>query len=279
MRIKSRITVRFKNEDDAKYALKILPGNNASPFYIFNVFNDTDEYRKLMDFITHPSIASFHVIEDEVFSQSELLSAPMLRMVPNGHRGGYPQPEAGGRDKNFLSVSYDMQSGCSHCSNGLLQNRPLRLRSNTNLGKTLDISGIHWLREYIVSKKLKELIELAGLTGCEFWPIVKHGTNTHFEDIFQLKITGNMPPMAAATEIVTTSKPNSLKCSCGIVSVNGSVHYHAHDLADTPDFALTQEWLGGNDECWRWPFMSQRAYRLFLDNNIRGIRYYPPAFI
>ncbi len=279
MRIKSRITIRFKNEADAKYALTILPGNYAAPFYVFNVFNDTDEYRELMDFITLPSIASFHVIEDEVFSQSELLSAPMLRMVPNGHRGGYPQPEAGGRDKNFLSVSYDLQTGCSHCSNGLLQNRPLRLRGNTNLGKILDISGIHWLREYIVSKRLMELIKSTNLTGCEFWPIIKHGSNTYFEDIFQLKITGCMPPMAAATQIVIAPKSNLQKCNCGFVSVDGRIHYHTKDLADVTDFALTQEWFGGNYEFWRWPFMSQKAYRLFSDNNIRGIRYYPPATI
>lgn len=148
------------------------------------------------------------------------------------------------------------------------------------MGKTNDISGIWWLRDYIVTQKLRGLIEAAELTGVEFWPIVKHGSGQPFEDLFQLKITGVLPPMSPKTVIEFDSLTGykfACEYGCGARTVKGRVHYRACDIASIPDFALSQEWFGSGLEKWSWPFMSHRAYQLFHDNKIKGIRWYPPA--
>ena len=67
------------------------------------------------------------------------------------------------------------------------------------------------------------------------------------------------------------------KYGCGALYVEGRIHYRACDIAEIPDFALTQEWLGSGYEFWRWPFMSHKAYQLFYEKKIKGIRWYPPA--
>ena len=252
-----------------------------SHLYILDLFSDTPEYKNLMTYLEEKRI-DFHKTDDEVFTEQELWDAPLLRMVPNAHRGGYPQPIHGGKEKDYLSCSFDLQTGCpgSRCTRGLVQNRPLRLSGGIKMGKTNDISGIWWLRDYIVTQKLRDLIEAAELTGVEFWPIVKHGSGQPFEDLFQLKITGVLPPMSPKTVIEFDSLTGykfACEYGCGARTVKGRVHYRACDIASIPDFALSQEWFGSGLEKWSWPFMSHRAYQLFHDNKIKGIRWYPPA--
>ncbi len=283
MRIKSRFVFDIPNEEDAKKIYQIakvkFPLKRSTRLYILEIFTDTEEYRELLAFLEHIPPEFVQETEDEVFTQQELLNAPLLRMVPNSHRGGYPQPQDGRREKNYWGCSFDLQSGCQTCSKGLLQNRPLRLSGGIRMGKSIDISGIWALREYVVTRRLRDLIEEANLTGCEFWPIIKHGSGVPFEDLFQLKITGSLPPMAPQTIFHFNPKSFTCKSGCGILTIEGRVHYRASDIADVPDFALTHEWLGGNYEYWRWPFMSHKAYQLFYDNKIKGIRYYPPAIV
>ena len=131
-----------------------------SHLYILDLFSDTPEYKNLMTYLEEKRI-DFHKTEDEVFTEQELWDAPLLRMVPNAHRGGYPQPIHGGKEKDYLSCSFDLQTGCpgSRCTRGLVQNRPLRLSGGIKMGKTNDISGIWWLRDYIVTQKLRDRIE------------------------------------------------------------------------------------------------------------------------
>lgn len=284
MRIKSRFVFDIPDEADARKLYEIagikFPSKRPTRLYVMELFNDTSEYENLMAYLEAYPPEYYQRDEDEVFTEEELLVAPLLRMVPNAHRGGYPQPESGERENNYLSCSFDLQSGCPGCSKGLLQNRPLRLSGGVKMGKTNDISGIWWLRDYVVTKKLRDLIEKAGLTGVEFWPIIKHGSGKPFDDLFQLKITGVLPRMSPQTMIKFDPLTNykfACKYGCGALYVEGRIHYRACDIAEIPDFALTQEWLGSGYEFWRWPFMSHKAYQLFYEKKIKGIRWYPPA--
>ena len=286
MRIKTRFVMDISKEQDVHqvYSLAKLPvpQKRKTRLTVVELFNDTIEYSCVRIFMAqHPQYACF-MTEDEVFSEEELLQAPLMRMVPNAHRGGYPQPEGGKRHENFLSKSYDLSSGCPYCTKGLLQNRPLRLRGSISLGKKNDISGIQWLREYVITRRLKELLEASDLTGFEVWPIISHGKNAPFDNYFQLKITGELPPMTPLTQIEYKPKRTSrfdAPCDCGMLRLQSRETYYAKDIVDIPDFALTREWFGRNDEFWRWPYMSQKAYRLFKENKITGIRYYPPEII
>lgn len=263
-----------------KIGQKRIEENLPSKFNVIEVFKDAPEYEILLGELNRAGI-DYVLDEDEVYTKSELLQSPILRIVPNGHKGGYPQPEGGGKEENYQSFSFDLNTGCPYCTNGRLQNKPLRLKSSVNFGRNFDISGIWWLRELIVSKKLKELIESSNLTGCEFWPVIKHGKNVPFDDIFQLKITGELPAMSERAEIIhkpfTKDYLNVCPYGCGSKFIEGSVCYRGEDLDGVSDFALTKEWFGVNDEFWRWPFMSQKSYRLFVENKIKGVRFYPPV--
>ncbi len=278
MRIKTRFSFNpgKGNDNIAKGAFCVanipFPKKQASRIFVIELFKDNPHYFDLLEFFENNNItpAAFN---DEVFTEEERMEAPVMRMVPNSHKGGYPQP-----DGKFLDISYDKNSGCSQCSYGKIQNRPLRLSGAVKMGKKDDISGIWSMREFIVTKRFKELAEEAGLTGCEFWPVIKHGKNEPFEDIFQLKITGVMPKMAKETEIIQDFERTD-KCGHMRTYIEGRIRYNSSDLKNIPDFALTQEWFGMWGEYWRWPFMSQKAYRFFKENKISGVRFYPPEIL
>lgn len=278
MRIKTRFSFNpgKGNDNVAKGAFYVanipFPEKQASKIFVIELFKDDPNYYNLLKYFENNNIipAAF---DEEVFTEKERMEAYTMRIVPNSHKGGYPQP-----DGKFLNASYDENSGCSKCTYGKIQNRPLRLSGAIKMGKKDDISGIWLLREFIVTKRFKELAEGAGLTGCEFWPVIKHGKNEPFDDIFQLKITGTMPKMADETEIIQDLKIAE-KCGHMRTYVNGRIRYNARDLKDIPDFALTQEWFGMWGEYWRWPFMSQKAYRFFKENKITGVRFYPPEIL
>lgn len=285
MRIECRFVFTDLDETNARKVYEIagikFPLKRPTRFYILQLFNDTENYEKLMAYLdANPT--KFFETKDEIFTEQELWDAPLLRMVPNAHRGGYPQPIHGGKEKDYLNCSFDLQTGCpgSRCTRGLMQNRPLRLSGGIKMGKTNDISGIWWLRDYIVTQRLRDLIEAAELSGVEFWPIIKHGSGKPFDDLFQLKIIGVLPPMSPKTVIEfdpLIGYKFACEYGCGARKVKGRVHYRACDIANIPDFALSQEWFGSGLEKWSWPFMSHRAYQLFHDNKIKGIRWYPPA--
>ena len=278
MRIKSRFAFWATPEEAAEYYSLVnqTPRNlpKEKKIIALEIFQDQPEHDLLSKTLAERGINPI-MSEDEVFTETEMLQAPIMQMVPNSHYGGYPQPEEG-----YLEASFSKETGCPYCSMGWLQVKPLRLKSSTKMGKRSDISGIWWLREYIITKRAKEIIEANELTGCEIWPVIKHGKNVPFEDIFQLKITGELPPMAPQTPLhVEPIEWRGCKNGHGWTSIKGRIHYRASDLIDVPDFAWTHEWLNGRYELWRWPFMSQKAYRIFKENKINGARFYPPAII
>lgn len=278
MRIKTRFSFNpgKGNDNIAEGVFSVanipFPKKQVSRIFVIELYKDDPHYRDLLEFFENNNITPV-AFDDEIFTENERMEALVMRMVPNSHKGGYPQP-----DGKYIDASYDENSGCSECSYGKIQNRPLRLSGSVKMGKRDDISGIWWMREFIVTKRFKELAEKAGLTGCEFWPVIKHGKNEPFEDIFQLKITGIMPKMAEETEIVQDFERTD-KCGHMRTYVEGRIRYNLSDLNDVPDFALTQEWFGMWGEYWRWPFMSQKAYRFFKENKISGMRFYPPEIL
>jgi hypothetical protein len=288
VRIKARFVFHLPLNDAKKLFSvinqKLVESNPPDTMRVIEVYKDTPKYGIIVRELEKLGV-SCTPDEDEVYTKQELLDSPILRIVPNAHRGGYPQPEGGEKEENYQGHSYDLDTGCKYCTHGRLQNRPLRLKSSVKMGNN-DISGIWWMRELVVTKKLRNLIEDAGLTGCEFWPVIKHGKNVPFEDVFQLKIVGTLPAMSAKTNIIYERewifegrKMRSCPYGCGERYLQGSIYYCARDLASIPDFALTPEWFGTNNAYWRWPFLSQKAYRLFVDNKIKGVRFYPPVVV
>ena len=267
MRIQSKIIFHMEPSSAEKILVPLgLPVKKTDTMQVVNIFVDLSQYIDLITTLT--SMKVYFSDRQEEIEESELLT-----IIPNAYCG-YPQPDM---DGSFREISYDINSACSKCSNGMIQNAPLRM-VKPKLGKN-DITGIHWVYEYVITLKLKNLIEQAGLTGHEFWPLIDHKKKTPFEELYQLFIKNVMPPMSTKANIVRS--PGIELCDCGKTGfmLKGIPAYERESLKSIQDFNKTHEWLGGMKGTWQLPIVSKRVYDLVKENNIRGVRFEPVQLI
>lgn len=236
------------------------------------LFTDTSQYTDLIKILTDLKV-DFSEFKEETYSTKELAESEFLRMIPNAYCG-YPQPEM---DGSFREVSYDLNSACSQCSQGKLQKAPLRILL-PKMGKN-DISGIHWVYEYVITQRLKELIEKEGFTGYEFWPLINHKTGKPFEDFYQLFFAETMPPMSKGAKIVPA--PGVKQCDCGKKGymLKETPVYERSTIALVKDFNKTFEWVGGGETTWQLPIISKRVYDFLKKNQVKGVWFIPVKVI
>lgn len=261
-------------------AEKILPPfglktKKTDTMQVAEIFTDTTQYIDLIKILTELNV-DFSEFKEDVYSKEEIESSELLRMIPNAYCG-YPKPDM---DDGYMEVSYNYNSGCSYCSQGKLQNAPLRMLS-PKMGRN-DISGIHWVYEYVVTQRLKNLIEKEGFTGYEFWPVINHKTSKPFEDFYQLFIAGTMPSMSKEAKIVPA--PGVKQCDCrkkGYMLKETPVYERnaIASVASVRDFNKTFEWVGGGETTWQLPIISKRVYDFIKNNQIRGVWFIPVKVI
>lgn len=211
------------------------------------------------------------LIEEE-YTEEEKNSAPLMFMRTTT-RSGYPQPE-----KDYLEgVIFKRDEAHPYGSLYSAQIAPMRLKSSYKLGRR-DIHMLFWVDILLISKRLKNLIEASGLTGCEIWPVIKNGKNEPFDDIFQLKITGILPPMAPETvQKHSIVRRGPIGWDANILKSRAC--YRRRDIENIPDFANTYEWFGSGDDIWPYNVCSQKAYQLFRQNGIKNIYYQIPIIL
>jgi uncharacterized protein YqfB (UPF0267 family) len=251
-----------------------LKFNAKDTMQVFNLFTNTEEYLKLIEKLQSLGI-DYSELTEEVYSQEEIESAEFLQIIPNVYCG-YPQPEG---EISFREVSYDINSKCPKCEQGKIQNAPLRVLK-PKMGKN-DIAALHWIYEFVITFRLKELISVEGLTGCEFWPLIDHRRNTKLDDVYQLFFTRMMPPMSRQTNIIRADGIEM--CDCGKMgyTIKGIPVYErqAINMNALQDFNKSYEWLGGGKTTWQMQIVSKRVYNLFVKHKIRGVRFEPVKVI
>ena len=269
MRTMSRITFHI----EPMQAMKIL-----APLQINTKINDTLQVAKIyMDSPKYGLLTQqlkaldvdYNEYTEIVYSKKELETSELFYVIPNRYCG-YPQPDSNG---GYLEQSYDLASGCSRCANGFVQNRPLRILK-PQMGNT-DIVSLYWVYEFIITIKLKNVIEDEGLTGCEFWPVIDHNKNVVINGIYQLHITNIMPPMSEKTSFLKA--PMVKECECGKKGyyIDEGKIYDQNSVDLIKDFNKTFEWLGAGESTWQLPLFSKQAYKVFNKHNIKGLRFEP----
>lgn len=275
MRIRSRIT--FWSEDVQKAARILNPLGfkaNTKPnvnTHSATLFTDQPEYRELLKELEDYSIQPSETRE-MWFEEVELENARLLAMHPEGY-WGYPQPEDG-----FKLESYDTSSACPVCGRGVKQVRPFLISGRPRLGRN-DILAMNWTFEFIVTERLKDLIEQAELTGAEFWPLLNRKDRSEMNSYFQLFFRHELPPMSIDTdfEVIELSTGEAPRCSHPILNLRlHQMKYSREVISSAEDFNKTWEWLGGG---WfgqtQWMVVSHRVFSLFRRNNIKKVKFQP----
>jgi len=275
MKIQTRITFTIEDRKKAERILDSLdlPINEKSNTYAVILLVDDDKYRLLTNELSNRSIHFLELCE-MTFNQDELNEAEFLRMAPAGY-WGYPQPE---NDFGYQQESYDKSSECSFCGSGAKQIKPFLVKSQPKFGMN-DILAINWEYEFLITLKLKSLLEDAELTGVEFWSILNFKKRKTITDYYQLYITNELPCISPRTEFeIVNFERVKIPCPCGKIGRNLSTHqiiYKQRDLNNAKDFNKTHEWLGGGYGTTQWKIVSNRVYQLFRDHNIKRVKFEP----
>jgi hypothetical protein len=274
MRVKSYILFHMdpgKAKDlFSKYGAKI---RESDTLQLLEIFKDTDKYDEIIGIMKKNNV-DYDEDEKIVYSKKEIDSAELLRILP-GAICGYPQPK---NDFGYEDISYDKSTACPKCNNGMLQKAPLHIKK-PKIGKR-DICAVEWIYEYIITERLKIMLEKEGFTGVEYWNVVWHKKNENFSDIYQLFINNVMPKMSSETNI----EPSGEKiCECGkqgyYLDINEQIKYDRESLKGIKDFNKTSEWLGGMKMTWQLPVITGRVYKFFKENKIKALLYEPVVVI
>lgn len=272
MRVKSQLVFHanpnYVESLFQKYKQKLTKNDTMQVVYFFI---DTPEYMEFKHILEDMKI-DYSEFKEVTYSKDELDKAQLLRMIPKNYCG-YPQPE-----DEYEEVSYEMNSRCPICLQGGIQKAPFRMLK-PKMGAN-DISGIHWVCEYVITHKLRDLIERENFLGIEFWPIIHHKSNMEIEGVCQLYITNVMPQMDPKSEIVRAPGIDACKCGKkGYYMPDSEPIYEKSTLNNIKDLNKTSEWLGGAHSTWQLPIVSNRFYEFIKKEKIKGVWFIPIGVI
>jgi hypothetical protein len=269
MRIRSRIGFHLQpTEAEKVITAKGFKVNAKDSLQIVELFTDDRYYKELTDYFLESNI-KYTEFKEKVFSKEEFKSAELMYIFPIAFCG-YPQPE---ENFSYKKMTYNESSGCNKCLNGLIQNKFFSTKK-LNMGKN-DIAALYWVHEFIITNKLRELIENAKFTGCEFWPVLQYKKNIKFDNICQLYISDTMESLSPKTVILGVPKVETCECRKKGYMVESQLVYKRKALENIKDFNKTNEWFGGGETTWQLPIVSKRVYDLFVKHKVKGVKYEP----
>ena len=257
--------------------------NRSDTLQAIELDTETEEYFNLRDFLRDLHI-DFKERRRNEWSYEELKSCWYM-LMHSANYYGYPQPE-----NQFHSICYNEKIACPVCGNGAPQIEPFRLKKvpAVSTGKRYGVMFVNWVLEPIIPTELSVILNDAGLSGMEYWPVLKVSGTSVWEEWVQLFIKNVLPPMSEETifrkvetieeiedpwirEMLSTTEYMSW-CDCGKLGLQPptKVYYRQDDLQMFCDFNKTKEWVGGGRTTWQEIIISSKAYCLMREycNNI-----------
>lgn len=196
------------------------------------------------------------------FSEVENRSARVLCMFASLQKG-YPSNTS---YADFLAETYDLGSYCNHCGAGLVQVRPLRIKSERNLNRT--VWQLNWLfDEFLVARKI--WMDVFKPLGIECWPVLSARNGAEIDSVVQLRI--NHEARLDPTNLVTIActhcgrkkSPLNLRGFAPLPTVIPAPIFKSSDLFGT----------GAN--AFHRVFVSDEMFSDIRRKNLRGLDFYP----
>jgi hypothetical protein len=275
MEIWHRITFGHRDGVDAAIeALNIKPERSPLPGGGYLIHIDMTEsdprWPHLLALVREKNALDMY---NTVFTESEILSAEWVRLVPSFEQG-YPQPE---EDMRWKEISYENQ--CLQCGVGYQQKAPFRLAREPRLGKH-DFMCLYWTYTLFCTRKVLETLKAHQIRGYEVWEAIIHRTNQPSRVVSQLVF-----PNVAGPSLADIDKLRPETCpECGITKydshLRGYMHLKREALRPNTDIQLTHEWFGsGSHSGFREILISNRLAKLILDEGWRGVSLKPVELV
>jgi len=242
-----------------------------SDFIVFDIFEDDPHWPSIQALL---EADGDHAIPTTVFTKQELKEAEWLRVRSKWHNG-YPQPESA---FGYRELTYDPTHYCRECGAGLVQKDSFRLTKAPKWG-TRHFFSLNWVfDELFVDDTARSILESSGLTGFRFLPAKNKRGTEELPGVHQLFVETETKPGVVTggrdiDEVYTCAACGRTKCHpTGI----GMHVFRWEALDGMPDICRTHEdWGWGKGADWLL-LISQRMYRLIVDNHLERCLVFAP---
>ncbi len=215
-------------------------------------------------------------IIEMVPSKAELERARHL-MITASKVNGYPQPES---NEDSLTPYLNGVYSLEHFNPKFgapkgQQIGPIRLKKEPSMGRT-DFMQVHWLHDLLLVKKTTYETYLQKMQ-IDFFPIVDYKSEKEFDNIVQLKSQGFAE---SPLELTDSSIVNDVffETHTGVkrFQLTGLGVPCFEEDPGPYDFFQSREYFGGDGHASnRLMFVSQRFFKAYKENGLRGLNFYP----
>lgn len=203
------------------------------------------------------------------YTKKELYGAELLTFY------AMPQFEPTGEE---VGTQYSLS--CEICRGGRIPHENRMILNLSKIPKSKDIAQSIASDEWIVSERVKSLMERHKINGAELWPVEHWKKTAPLKKWFYLKFNS----VVKISDQTTFGEPyrqgpltfeQSPKSSCGhaIETGNYSEYYLQRKSWDKSDI-VRSDWYIGSGQHLIYPspeiFISQRFYAILRENNIKG---------
>ena len=196
------------------------------------------------------------------FSEDEKCSANVLCMLASLQKG-YPSDAS---YFDFLAETYDLGNYCVHCGAGLLQDRPLRIKSSRNLNRS--VLQPNWIfDEFLVARDI--WMSVFKPFGIDCRPVLSARTGTEIDSVVQLRIVHEAhlnhedTATIACTHCGRKKSPLNLR---GFAPLTAAVPAHVFKSVDL---------FGSGANAFHRVFVSREMFREIRRKGLRGLDFYP----
>lgn len=196
------------------------------------------------------------------FSEHEKRSANVLCMLASLQKG-YPSDAS---YFDFLAETYDLGSYCLHCGAGLLQVRPLRIKSAKNLNRS--VSQPNWIfDEFLVARDL--WMSVFKPFGIDCWPVLSARTGAEIDSVVQLRIVHEAHLDHEDTATIACAHCGRKKSPLdlrGFAPLPTTAPAHMFKSVDL---------FGSDANAFHRVFVSREMFREIRRKGLRGLDFYP----
>lgn len=242
-----------------------------SDFIVFDIFEDDPHWPSIQALL---EAVGDRAIATTVFTKQELRDAEWLRVRSKWHNG-YPQPESA---FGYREITYDPARFCRECGAGLVQKDAFRLTKAPKWG-TRHFFSLNWVfDELFVDDTARNILESSGLTGFRFLPAKNKRGTEDLPGVHQLFTEAETKP-----GVVTGGRDIDEVYTCAVCGRTkyqptgiGMHSFRREALDGMPDICRTHEDWGSGHGADRLILISQRMYRLIVDNHLERSLVFEP---
>lgn len=258
MREKRFYILKGDNEEIKKILQIVDPVNAPYTSISTELYADSENHKILLALCKERNI-SLHLARFEMeYTKKELENAKYFNLQLDSFCSSFAEE---------YGTKYDYSNKCNCCGSGEKQISELYM-DKTKMGRK-DISKLYSL-EVVISEKLYKLLLDNDITGFEVGA-VRHKNNKMKNEpvLYQLFCSNTLPPL---NEQSVFYKEKYCEC-CGKsgLFLDSLPYYDEESLKDAKDFNYTYEYFGGGVSGTPYIIVSQKVYRLFKDNKIKGV--------